>query len=313
MKSKLYIVVPAYNEEELIEDSVLKINDKIRKLIKLKKVSNDSKIIVIDDGSKDNTYKILKGLELDNLIVIKLSRNYGHQNAMYAGLMFSKDEADFTITMDSDLQDDINAIDKMIDEYYKGNEIVYGIRNNRDTDNFFKKKSAIIFYRLMKFLGVEIIINHADFRLMSKKSLESLSLFEESNLFLRGIIPQLGYKTSNVYYKRLKRQAGISKYNLKKMLGLALDGITSFSIKPIRFISIFGLLLSVISCIYLIYVVISYFSNSNLVSGWTTIISLISFFGSFQILCIGIIGEYLSKIYVETKKRPKYIIEDIIR
>ena len=311
----LYLVIPAYNEEEIISKSLNVISDKVNKLIKNKKISKDSKIVVVDDGSSDNTYNILLDEKNHNklLMIIKLSRNCGHQNAMYAGLMEAKKYADMVISMDADLQDDIDVIDKMVDEYYDGNEIVYGVRNNRDTDTFFKRNTAIAFYKFMKFLGVEIIVNHADYRLMSKKSLDALAEYEESNLFLRGIIPQLGFKTSKVYYKRLERKAGVSKYNLKKMIGLALNGITSFSIKPIRLIINVGFISSFLSILYLIYVIIGYFTGADYVTGWASTVAFICFFGSFQILCIGIIGEYISKIYLETKKRPKYIIEKIMR
>ena len=252
MNSILYIIMPAFNEEEVIEESISLVSEKLRSLVKGKKICKDSKVVVIDDGSKDKTFDILRNLNNNNLVIIKLSRNCGHQNAMYAGLMYAKDRADITISMDCDLQDDIDVIDKMVVEYYKGNEIVYGVRNNRDTDTFFKRNSAIMFYKFMSFLGVNIVSNHADYRLMSKKSLEALSMYEESNLFLRGIIPNLGFKTSKVYYKRLERKAGVSKYNLRKMFGLAMDGITSFSIKPIRMIIGIGAIFSFLSILYII-------------------------------------------------------------
>jgi len=309
----LYMVMPAYNEEEVIKDSVSEISNKLNKLISKKLISKDSRIVVVDDGSTDKTLEILKNLNNNSLIILKLSRNYGHQSAMYAGLMYSMDYADITISIDADLQDDINVIDKMVDEYYKGNDIVYGVRNNRDSDTFFKRNSALCFYKLMSFLGVDIISNHADYRLMSKRSLEALSLYEESNLFLRGIIPKLGFKTSKVYYRRLERKAGVSKYNLRKMFGLAMDGITSFSIKPIRMIISIGLILSLFSMLYLFYVIYGYFTGADYVTGWASTVAFICFFGSFQILCIGVIGEYISKIYLETKNRPKYIIEEIIK
>lgn len=314
MDRVLYVVIPAYNEAEIIVDSINIISGKVKGLIKAKKISCNSKIVIVDDGSSDATYDILTDERIHNklLVIIKLSRNCGHQNALYAGLMFSRDRADMVISMDADLQDDIEVIDMMIDEYCLGNDIVYGVRNNRDNDNFFKRMSAIYFYKFMSFLGVDLIYNHADYRLMSKKSLEALSDYEESNLFLRGIIPMLGFKTSKVYYKRLERIGGVSKYNIKKMVGLALDGITSFSIKPIRLIVIIGFILSFFSMIYLIYVIIGYFTGADYVSGWASTIAFICFFGSFQIFCIGVIGEYISKIYLETKKRPRYIVDDII-
>jgi hypothetical protein len=269
----------------------------------------------VNDGSKDSTWNLIQDISnKDTLFTgITLSRNRGHQNALVAGLLTAKKYADVVISMDADLQDDIEVVNDMIDEYYKGNDIVYGVRNNRDTDSWFKRNSALLFYRFMSFLGIEIIFNHADYRLMSKRSLESLSHYEESNLFLRGIIPSMGYPSSKVYYKRLKRKAGISKYNLKKMIGLAVDGITSFSIRPIRLIIHIGFICSVISFIYLVYVVIGQLNGAYNVRGWASLAALVSFFGSFQILCIGIIGEYISKIYIETKHRPKYIIEEEIR
>ena len=315
MKDVLYIVMPCYNEKEVISDTIDVVNKKIKDLIKKKKVSKDSKLVIVDDGSRDNTLSIVKEKQNNNrnLMIIKLSRNCGHQIAMYAGYMESMNFADMVISMDADLQDDINVIDEMIDHYYDGSDIVYGVRNNRDTDSWFKRSSAILFYKFMELLGVEIVYNHADYRLMSKRSLEALSEYRESNLFLRGIIPSLGFSSSTVYYKRLERKAGVSKYNLRKMFGLAFDGITSFSIKPIRMIISIGFVLSLLSFIYLIYVIVGKLLDFDYVTGWASTIALICFFGSFQILCIGVIGEYISKIYIETKKRPKYFIDYIIK
>ena len=315
MDKILYIVMPVYNEEEVIEESIGIVTDRLKSLIKKKKIGKDSRLVIVDDGSKDNTLNIVKKIKESNkyLVILKLAHNRGHQIAMYCGYMESINYADMVISMDADLQDDINVVDDMIDEYYKGNDIVYGVRNNRDSDTWFKRNSALFFYKFMKFLGIEIIHNHADYRLMSKRSLESLSKYEESNLFLRGIIPSMGYPSSKVYYKRLERTAGVSKYNLKKMVGLAIDGITSFSVKPIRLIINIGFMLSIISFIYLMYVVIGQLNGADNVRGWSSLAALISFFGSFQILCIGIIGEYISKIYIETKHRPKYIVEEEIR
>ena len=314
MKDILYIVMPCYNEEEVIMSTVGVVSDKLKSLIKNKKISKDSKLVIVDDSSRDRTLDIVRELKKDNkyLSIIKLSRNCGHQIAMYAGYMESMKYADMVISMDADLQDDINVIDKMIEDYYNGNDIVYGVRDNRDSDTVFKRNSALLFYKFMVFLGVEIVINHADYRLMSKRSLEALSRYEESNLFLRGLIPMLGFKSSKVYYSRLERKAGKSKYNLKKMISLAVDGITSFSVKPIKIIISIGFVLSLISFIYLIYVIIGRISGASFVSGWASIIAFVCFFGSFQILCIGIIGEYISKIYIETKHRPKYNIDEII-
>lgn len=315
MSDVLYVVMPVFNEEEVIEDTISVVSDKIRNLIKKKRISKDSRIVIVDDGSIDKTLDIVMRLKKSNkyLVVIKLSRNCGHQIAMYAGYMESMMDADMIISMDADLQDDVNVIDRMIDDYYSGNEIVYGVRNNRDSDSVFKRGTACLFYKFMYFLGVEIINNHADYRLMSKRCLEELSKYEESNLFLRGIIPLMGFKSSKVYYKRCERKAGRSKYNFKKMIGLAMDGITSFSIKPIRVIISIGFILSIISFVYLVYVVVGVFLGANNVRGWTSLVALICFFGSFQILCIGVIGEYISKIYIETKKRPKYHIDYILR
>lgn len=311
----LYIVMPCYNEEEVICDTVKVVSGKLKSLISKNKISKDSKLVIIDDGSKDSTLDIVKKLCKKNkfLMVIKLSRNCGHQIAMYAGYMESMKCADMVISMDADLQDDINVIDKMIDEYYGGSEIVYGVRDNRDSDTFFKRNTAMLFYKFMAFLGVEMISNHADYRLMSSRSLEALSRYEESNLFLRGLIPMIGFKSSYVYYARQKRKAGKSKYNFKKMFGLAIDGITSFSVRPIRLIICVGFVLSLFSFLYLMYAIVGRISGEDFVDGWASTIAFICFFGSFQILCIGVIGEYISKIYIETKRRPKYNIDEIIR
>ena len=315
MNDKLYLIMPVYNEEEIIENSIRILTSKLRDLIKDGVVSKESKIVIIDDGSDDCTLNIVKRIMKKNkyIFAIKLSHNRGHQIALYAGYMELRQEVDMVISLDADLQDDISVIDKMLAEYYGGNDIVYGVRNNRDSDRFFKRNSAILFYKLMNFLGVEIIFNHADYRLMSKRSLDALSCYSESNLFLRGLIPYMGFSSSCVYYKRLERSAGVSKYNFKKMIGLAVDGVTSFSVKPIRLIVHVGFILSLISFIYLIYVVIGQLNGADNVRGWASLVALISFFGSFQIFCIGIIGEYISRIYIETKKRPKYHVEKVIR
>lgn len=314
MNDILYVVIPAYNEEEVIENSISVVTGKLRELIKKKKISKDSKILIVDDGSKDETFSLVKGFCAKNkyLSAVKLSRNFGHQNALYAGLMVSLDRADMVISIDADLQDDVEVIEKMVSDYYEGNEIVYGVRKSRDTDNFFKRGSALLFYKMMSFLGCNLVYNCADFRLMSKKALMELAKYEEFNLFLRGIVCDLGFRSSYVYYDRKKREVGETKYNLKKMVSLAVNGITSFSVMPIRFIIALGGVCSFGAFLYLVYVVVSSFFNKELVDGWSTIVVLISFFGSFQILCIGIIGEYISKIYLETKRRPKYIVEDII-
>ena len=311
MDKILYIVVPCYNEEEVLDETTKRLTAKLNDLIKDKKISKKSRIMYVNDGSKDKTWeKIVKYYDNNKYVVgINLSRNYGHQNALLSGLMEAKKYADILISMDADLQDDINAVDKFVDEYYKGNDIVYGVRSSRKKDSFFKRTTATLFYKIMRLIGVEIIYNHADYRLMSKRSVDELENFKESNLFLRGIIPLLGYKSTTVMYDRDKRFAGKSKYSLHKMLSFALDGVLSFSIKPIRFITSSGFLLSLLSFIYLCYCVISYLVKGVPIQGWTTIVVLITLFGSFQIFCIGVIGEYIGKIYIETKRRPRFIIE----
>lgn len=311
MSKILYITVPCYNEEPIIKITTQKLTKKINFLIKNNKISKESKIMYINDGSKDKTWEIIEELSKKNNIVtgISLSKNMGHQNALLAGLMTAKKYADIVISMDADLQDDVDVIDKFIDEYYKGSEIVYGVRSSRKKDSFFKRNTAQLFYKLMKLLGVDIVYNHADYRLMSKRSLYELEKFKEVNLFLRGIIPLLGFKTSTVLYIRNERVAGKSKYSLRKMLNFALEGILSFSVKPLRLITTTGFGISCLSFIYLIYVIIRHLIVNLEQPGWTTIIALICFFGGFQILCIGIIGEYIGKIYSETKQRPRFIIE----
>ncbi len=273
-------------------------------------ISSNSKILFIDDGSKDTTWDIIEDLNTndDLFIGLKLSRNRGHQNALLAGLMDAKEHADIAISMDADLQDDINVIDKFVEEYYRGNDIVYGVRSKREKDTFLKRFTAESFYKFMKALGVDIIFNHADYRLMSKRTLEALSQFKEVNLFLRGIIPLIGFKSSIVVYERNERFAGESKYPLKKMLNFAFDGITSFSIKPIRIITAIGSIIFIISTLFLMYSLIMKFLGKTVV-GWTSIVCSIWMIGGIQLLCLGVIGEYIGKIYNEVKSRPKYIIE----
>lgn len=309
----LYVVIPCYNEEEVLAVTTEKLTDKLNRMIKDKLISKDSKIMYVNDGSKDSTWELISKFNKENKFVtgVNLSRNRGHQNALLAGLMTAKEYADIVISMDADLQDDINVMDKMVKEYNDGCDIVYGVRSARKTDTWFKRTTAEGFYKFMAKLGVEIIYNHADYRLMSKRALYELEKFKEVNLFLRGIIPLIGFKTSSVEYERNERFAGESKYPLKKMLNFAMDGILSFSIKPIRIITTAGFIVSFFSFLLLIYVIIGHFTSNN-VTGWTTIVALICFFGGFQILCIGIVGEYIGKIYSETKQRPRYIIKDVI-
>lgn len=310
-KNILYLVIPCYNEEEVLYETSSRLLKKISTMIEKKIISQKSRIIFVNDGSKDNTWDIIKELYENNKLFggINLSRNRGHQNALLAGLMSVKDEADMVISLDADLQDDINVIDDFVKEYYKGSDIVYGIRCSRETDTFFKRTTALMFYKLMNDLGVEMIYNHADYRLMSKRALQGLSQFEEVNLFLRGMVPLIGYKYSVVEYERHERFAGESKYPLKKMLSFAIDGITSLSIKPIRIITGIGFVIFFISLIVLIYsIIVKLFGTT--VSGWTSLAVSIWMIGGIQLLCIGIIGEYIGKIYNETKHRPRFIVSD---
>ncbi len=310
---KLYFVVPCYNEEKMLPISAPKLKQKMLDLIKSKKIGKDSKIVLVNDGSKDNTWNIISDLcDKDKTFIgIKLSRNVGHQNALLAGLMYAKESADATISLDADLQDDIESIDKMVDAYLNGDDIVYGVRSSRKNDKLFKRVTAQGFYKIMQKMGVETIYNHADYRLMSKRSLDALSKFEEVNLFLRGMVPLIGFSSSIVTYERKEREAGESKYPLRKMLHLALDGITSFSVKPIKMIIFFGIVVSFLSFLALIYTLIVKF-NGYAVNEWTFIAVSIWLLGGIQVLAIGIVGEYIGKIYQETKHRPRYFIDKII-
>ena len=309
-KEIMYIVIPCYNEEKVLEETTKKLKIKLEKLISDKIISEKSRVMYVNDGSKDKTWEIIKDINKNEKLFtgISLSRNRGHQNALLAGLMTAKKYADFVISMDADLQDDINAIDEMIEKYYEGNEIVYGVRSARKKDTFFKRFTAESFYKIMNKLGVEVVFNHADYRLTSKKVLDDLENFEEVNLFLRGMFPLIGYKSDIVYYERNERFAGESKYPLKKMINFAVDGITSFSVKPIRLILNVGIIIFVISIIMILYALINKFIG-NTVSGWTFIVCSIWLIAGVQMMSLGVIGEYIGKIYSETKRRPKYIIE----
>lgn len=311
MSEILYLVIPCYNEEEVLRETSKRLLDKIYKMIENKQISKHSKIMFVNDGSKDSTWDIIEELHNSNSIFlgVNLSRNKGHQNALLAGLMVAKEYADMVISLDADLQDDINVIDKFVEEYYLESDIVYGVRNSRETDTFFKRTTALGFYKLMNKLGVNIIYNHADYRLMSKRALEGLSEFKEVNLFLRGIVPLIGYKYSVVEYERHERFAGESKYPLKKMLAFAIDGITSFSIKPIRLISTLGFFIFFLSLIALMYSLVVKFLGKTEI-GWTSLTISIWMLGGIQLLSLGVIGEYIGKIYNETKARPRYIIQD---
>lgn len=313
MNNKLYIVVPCYNEQEVLPETSKRLKDKLTSLIKREIVSEDSRIIFVNDGSKDQTWSIIRGLyETDSYYGgINLSRNRGHQNALLAGLMTVKEDADVVISMDADLQDDINAIDEMIEKYQSGIDIVYGVRSKRKTDTFFKRFTAEGFYKVMELLGANTVYNHADYRLMSKRALQGLEEFKEVNLFLRGMVPLIGYSTDVVYYERSERFAGESKYPLKKMLAFAMEGITSLSTKPIRMITDLGIFIFFMSFVILIYSLVRHFTGETVV-GWTTIVVSIWAIGGLILLSLGIIGEYIGKIYLETKARPRYIIESYL-
>ena len=312
-KDILYLVIPCYNEEAVLHETAKQLLEKMNSMFDRGMISRESRIMFVNDGSRDKTWEIIQELHASNPIYsgVKLSRNKGHQNALLAGLMTAKEKADMTISLDADLQDDVDVIDKMVEKYYEGNDVVYGVRSARDTDTFFKKFTAEGFYKMMQLMGVEIVFNHADYRLMSKRALEGLSEFREVNLFLRGIVPLIGYKSDIVTYERHERFAGESKYPLKKMLAFATDGITSFSIKPIRMITTCGFLIFAISILMLLYFLVVHFMGKT-VHGWTSTIVSIWAIGGLQLLAIGIVGEYIGKIYLETKARPKYIIETVL-
>lgn len=306
----LYLVIPCYNEEEVLPETSSQLKKKIVSLVAKGKISDKSRIVFVNDGSKDRTWEIITALHEEDKIFqgIKLSRNKGHQNALLCGLMTVKDHCDMTISLDADLQDDINAIDEMVEKYYQGCDVVYGVRSARDTDTFFKKFTAEGFYKVMKMMGGNVVFNHADYRLMSRRALNGLQEFKEVNLFLRGVVPMIGYKSDSVYYERKERFAGESKYPLKKMLAFAWEGITSLSTKPIKMISILGGFIFIISIIMLIYSLIRHAMGAT-ETGWTSTIVSIWAIGGLQLLAIGIIGEYIGKVYLETKERPKFIVE----
>jgi polyisoprenyl-phosphate glycosyltransferase len=306
----LTIVVPCYNEQEVLPDTICALQQLLRELIQEMLVSQHSKILFVDDGSKDQTWEIIYKEGLKNELVrgLKLAKNVGHQNALLAGLFTAKEISDCVISIDADLQDDILVIREFIKKFHQGYEIVYGVRKGRETDTFFKRSTAQGFYKLMKKMGVDLVYNHADFRLMSKRSIEELENFKEVNLFLRGIIPLLGFGSAVVYYDRKERQAGESKYPLKKMLAFAFDGITSFSVSPIRFVLIIGFVSFFMSLLFGGYFLsLKFLGNTE--TGWTSLITSIWLIGGLQLIAIGLIGEYVGKIYKETKQRPKYTIE----
>lgn len=309
----LYIVVPCYNEEAVLHETSKRLKEKMTALINDKKISDKSRVLFVDDGSKDKTWGIIEELHSNDDLFsgLKLSRNKGHQNALLAGLMTAKDLADISISMDADLQDDINVVDQFVDKYHDGCDIVYGVRSSRKTDTVFKRGTAGMFYKFMSLLGVDIIDNHADYRLISRRALEALSQFKEVNLFLRGIVKQIGFKSDIVYYERSERFAGESKYPLKKMLAFAFDGITSFSVKPIRLVTVVGFLVFLVSIAMIIYTIVQT-CLGNTEAGWSSLMCSIWFLSGLQIMALGIVGEYIGKIYTEVKARPKYIIDKFI-
>lgn len=307
----LYLVIPCYNEEEVLPETTKRLEKKLEGLIKKKVISEKSKVMYVNDGSKDKTWELIKNINKNNPMFtgICLSRNRGHQNALVAGLLTAKEYADVVISMDADLQDDINAIDEMLEKYYDGCDIVYGVRSARKTDTFFKRVTAEGFYKFMQMMGVDVVYNHADYRLTSKKVLNNFQDYKEVNLFLRGIFPLIGYKSDKVYYERAERFAGESKYPLKKMLDFAWDGITSFSVKPLRFICTLGFVILFISIIIMIYSLVRKLTG-NTIDGWTFLNISIWFIGGLQMISLGIIGEYVGKMYNETKARPRFIVAE---
>ena len=310
----LYIVVPCYKEQEVLPETSKRLKEKVLALRAQGKISDKSRIMFVNDGSSDNTWPIIRQLheqEPDLFSGVNLSRNRGHQNALLAGLLTAVNYADMIISMDADLQDDINAVDAMVDHYHEGYEVVYGVRSKRDTDTFFKRFTAEGFYKVMKALGVDIVFNHADYRLMSRRAVEGLAQFGEVNLFLRGIVPQIGYKWTTVTYERAERFAGESKYPLKKMLAFAADGITSFSVKPIRMVFSLGVVVFLVSLVMLLYALVAKLTGHTS-AGWTSLMGSIWLIGGIQLLSLGVVGEYVGKIYKEAKHRPRFIIESVL-
>jgi len=306
----LYLVIPCYNEEEVLPETTKRLTEKMIGMIRSEFIHTDSRILFVDDGSRDRTWALIE--EYSDAIPfvdgVKLAHNCGHQNALLAGLMTAMPLCDCAISMDADLQDDTDAIDRFVEKYKEGCDVVYGVRNKRDTDTVFKRTTAEGFYKFMKVLGVDVVFNHADYRLMSRRALEGLSEYKEVNLFLRGIVPLIGYRSDYVYYDRAERFAGESKYPLRKMLSFAFDGISSFSVKPLKMISNLGILISVLSIFGLLYALISHICGLT-VAGWTAIVCSIWLLGGLQMLCLGVVGAYIGKIYSEVKQRPRYLIE----
>ena len=306
----VYFVIPCYNEEEVLAETTTRLTEKMVQMYRDGLADENSRILYVDDGSKDKTWELITKFHEENPLVegLKLARNRGHQNALLAGLMTAKDKCDCAISLDADLQDDTDVLDEFVKKYMDGCDVVYGVRNKRETDTFFKKTTALGFYKFMKVLGVDIVYNHADYRLMSKRALEGLAEYKEINLFLRGIVPLIGYRHDYVYYDRHERFAGESKYPLKKMIAFAVDGITSFSVKPLRLISSFGIIIALLSVFGLLYALISHILGVT-VPGWTAIVCSIWLLGGIQLFCVGIVGVYVGKIYNEVKQRPRYRVD----
>ncbi len=311
MKPTVYFVIPCYNEQEVLPETVKRLTEKLRSMEAAGLADEKSRMLLVDDGSKDKTWEIISGLHEENPRVegVKLAHNRGHQNALLCGLMTAMDKCDCAISLDADLQDDTDVLDQFVQKYLEGCDVVYGVRNHRDTDTWFKRTTAEGYYKLLKLLGVDVVFNHADYRLMSRRALEGLSEYKEVNLFLRGMVPLIGYRSDYVYYDRHERFAGESKYPLKKMIALAIDGVTSFSVKPLKLISNLGILISVLSVFGLLYALISHFMGVT-VAGWTAIVCSIWLLGGLQMLCLGVVGTYIGKIYSEVKARPRYRVEE---
>ncbi len=310
MSHTLMVVIPCYNEEDVLPETSKRLIEKMQSLMQKGFIKEDSHVLLVDDGSKDNTWQMIEALHKENPLFegVKLSRNRGHQNALLAGLMTAKNRCDVSISMDADLQDDMDAMDRFLEKYQEGCDIVYGVRSSRKKDTMFKRQTALLFYRLMKGLGVDITYNHADYRLMSNRALCALSEFREVNLFLRGMAPLVGFQSDVVTYERNERFAGESKYPFKKMLAFAIDGITSFSIKPLQLITFAGVTIFLVSLLMLAYTLIGWILGHTVV-GWTSTVASIWMIGGIQLLSLGIIGEYIGKMYSETKHRPRFIID----
>ena len=313
MDNTLYIVVPCYNEEEVLPETSRRLKNKLKQLADAGKISPKSRVLFVNDGSRGRTWELISQLHENDPIFcgVDLSRNRGHQNALLAGLMTARDRADLVISMDADLQDDVDAVDAMVDKYLEGVDIVYGVRSSRKKDSFFKRTTAEAFYRLMNLMGADTVFNHADYRLMSRRALDGLAQFQEVNLFLRGIVPMIGYRTDTVEYERGERFAGESKYPLKKMMAFALEGVTSLSIKPLRMITALGFLIFLVSLIMIVYNVARWIGG-NTITGWASLACSIWLIGGLILLALGVIGEYMGKLYLESKHRPRFLIRQVL-